>query len=96
MSLGFNSNVSVGGVVYHVQTELRGGAHATLDTVVYVSGRVIHRVDTSYQDLLDRGGSPQEMRDLVERQHLKVVAPIRERAGARRRAGRPRRSRCRD
>jgi hypothetical protein len=76
MSLGFNSNITAGGVVYHVQTEARSGVDATLDTVVYVSGRVIHRVNTSYQDLLDHGASPQELRDRVERQHQQVVARV--------------------
>jgi len=76
MNLGFNSNVTVDGVVYHVQTEARSGPDATLDTVAYVSGRVIHRVNTSYQDLLDRGASPQELRDRVERQHQEVVGQV--------------------
>ena len=76
MNLGSNSNVSAGGIVYHVQTEARAGADATLDTVVYVSGRVIHRVIASYQDLLDRGASPLELRDRVERQHQEVVAQV--------------------
>ncbi|MGO9640547.1 MAG: hypothetical protein ACLP1Y_04465 [Candidatus Acidiferrales bacterium] len=76
MSLGFNSEVSAGGLTYHVQTEARSGAQATLDTVVYVSGRVIHRVNTSYQDLLDRGASPEELRARVESQHREVVAQI--------------------
>jgi hypothetical protein len=76
MNLGFNSNVSAGGIVYHVQTEARAGPDATLDTVVYVSGRVIHRVNASYQDLLDGGASPKELRDRVERQHQEVVAQV--------------------
>jgi hypothetical protein len=76
MNLGFNSNVNAGGTVYHVQTEARAGPDATLDTVVYVSGRVIHRVNVSYQDLLDGGASPKELRDRVERQHQEVVAQV--------------------
>ncbi|HYB61349.1 MAG TPA: hypothetical protein VEH50_07705 [Methylomirabilota bacterium] len=76
MSLGFNSNVSAGGIDYHVQTEARAGPDATLDTVVYVAGRVIHRVIASYQDLLDGGASRKDLRDRVERQHQEVVAQL--------------------
>jgi hypothetical protein len=46
MSFGFNSNVRVGEIVYHVQTEQRGKDAAVIDTVVYLSGRVIHRLKT--------------------------------------------------
>jgi len=76
MSLGYNSNITVAGVLYHVQTEARSGVDATLDTVVYVAGRVIHRVNTSYQYLLDRGASPQELRERIERQHQEVVGQV--------------------
>jgi len=76
MSQGFNSEVSADGVVYHVQTERRTAPNATLDTVVYVSGRVIHRVNTNCQDLLDRGASLEELRQRVERQHREVVRQI--------------------
>jgi hypothetical protein len=57
MSFGFNSNVRVGDVVYHVQTEQRGADGAVLDTVVYIAGRVIHRVKTNLSDDLRTGAS---------------------------------------
>jgi hypothetical protein len=50
MSAGFNSNVRVGEVVYHVQTEQRGADGGVIDTVVYISGRVIHRLKTKLSD----------------------------------------------
>ena len=52
MKLGFNSNVEVGGVVYHVQTEDRGLNHPFVDTVVLAGGRVVHHRSASYLDLL--------------------------------------------
>jgi thiamine biosynthesis protein ThiS len=85
MSFGFNTNVRVGDIVYHVQTEQRGADHATIDTVVYLSGRVIHRVKTQVDGGnaapamgAERAASEDspEVRDQVERQHQAIVAQL--------------------
>jgi hypothetical protein len=52
MVFGHNSNVKMGGVTFHVQTEDRGDAHALIDTAVYYQGRVLHRRTNNYFDLL--------------------------------------------
>lgn len=79
MNFGFNSNVSVGSVVYHVQTEDRGPAHPCLDTVVYESGRVVHKLSTNYQNSI--AGIPPEalarhLHDLLAKQHRAVIAQL--------------------
>jgi len=78
MKLGFNSNVEVGGVVYHVQTEDRGLNHPFVDTVVLAGGRVVHRRSASYQDLL-RGEALDQaaLGDRVDQQHREVVDGLR-------------------
>src|SRR5260370_3856239 len=38
MRFGHNSNVTIGEVLYHVQTEDRGATHALIDTTVYYGG----------------------------------------------------------
>jgi hypothetical protein len=76
MSLGFNSNVRVGDVVYHVQTEQRGADCAVMDTVVYISGRVVHRVKTTLRDEDARDDSALSVGDRVERQHKEVIAQL--------------------
>jgi hypothetical protein len=67
MSFGFKSNVRVGDVVYHVQTEQGGEDGAVLDTVVYIAGRVIHRVKTNICDDAPAGlsddGARADLRD---------------------------------
>lgn len=78
MSVGFNSNVDVGGAVYHVQTEDRGVQHPFVDTVVLTGGRVVHRRSASYQDLLGAAGlDAEELRARVERQHREVLDAVR-------------------
>ena len=49
MNFGFNSNVRVGSDTFHVQTEDRGPSHPFLDTVVYLSGRVVYKRSASYE-----------------------------------------------
>lgn len=78
MKLGFNSNVEVGGVVYHVQTEDRGLNHPFVDTVVLAGGRVVHRRSSSYEDLLvGENVDRTVLGERVERQHREVADGLR-------------------
>ena len=78
MKLGFNSNVEVGGVVFHVQTEDRGLNHPFVDTVVLAGGRVVHRRSASYEDLLLGEALDQTaLGERVERQHREVADGLR-------------------
>jgi hypothetical protein len=80
MNFGFNSNVRVGDAVYHVQTEDRGPAHPFIDTVVYLSGRVIHKRSTDYGKYIRAMSSEkalaQWLRDRVSQQHREVIADL--------------------
>lgn len=79
MNFGFNSNVRVAEAMYHVQTEDRGVAHPFLDTVVYLSGRVIHKRSTSYA-LFAMGVDPevlaQKLHERLAQQHREVIAEL--------------------
>src|SRR5574337_1274885 len=76
--LGFNTNVRLGDIVVHVQTEDRGFGHPYIDTTVYVQGRVLHRRTTNYHDLFGPGGvSEAELQQRVEHQHRSVVEELR-------------------
>jgi hypothetical protein len=79
MNFGFNSNVRVGDVTYHVQTEDRGPSHPFLDTVVYVSGRVIYKRSTNYEKFA--GGAyaetlAQKLHERLAQQHREVIAEL--------------------
>lgn len=80
MNFGFNSNVRVGDALYHVQTEDRGPAHPFIDTVVYLSGRVIHKRSTDYGKYIRAMSSEkalaQWLRDRVSQQHREVIADL--------------------
>lgn len=79
MNFGFNSNVKVGAIIYHVQTEDRGPSHPFLDTVVYLAGRVIYKRSTSYQKFAG-GAQPkvlaQALHERLSQQHQAVIAEL--------------------
>lgn len=78
MAFGHNSNVTVAGDTYHVQTEERGSAHALIDTTVYLRGRVLHRRTNSFSDLLPLNSDREQALKLrVDTQHRSVVDEIR-------------------
>jgi hypothetical protein len=78
MLFGHNSNVKAGGTTYHVQTEDRGAAHALIDTIVYFSGRVLHRRTNNYFDLLPLNPeSEKALKRRIDEQHHTVVEGIR-------------------
>jgi hypothetical protein len=79
MVFGHNTNIKLGGVTYHVQTEDRGVSHALIDTTVYFRGRVLHRRTNNYYDLLPLNkDSEQALRLRVEEQHRTVLEEMRD------------------
>jgi hypothetical protein len=78
MIFGHNTNVKAGGTTYHVQTEDRGAAHALIDTIVYFSGRVLHRRTNNYFDLLPLNAeSEKALKGRLDEQHHTVVEALR-------------------
>jgi hypothetical protein len=78
MVFGHNSNVKVGENVYHVQTEDRGTSHAVIDTLVYHSGRVLHRRANSYADLLPLDSARElALKERVSTQHQAILDELR-------------------
>jgi hypothetical protein len=78
MAFGHNSNVTVAGATYHVQTEERGPAHGLIDTTVYFRGQVLHRRTHGFHDLLPLNAQREEaLRVRVEKQHHGVIEEIR-------------------
>jgi hypothetical protein len=74
MIFGHNTNVKIGGVTFHVQTEDRGDSHALLDTTVYHQGRVLHRRTNNYFDLLPLNEDRQQaLKMRLDEQHQNVL-----------------------
>jgi len=78
MLFGHNTNVKVGEITYHVQTEDRGATNALIDTTVYFHGRVLHRRTNNYFDLLPLNAkSEQALKQRLDEQHRVVVEELR-------------------
>jgi hypothetical protein len=78
MLFGHNSNVKIGEMHYHVQTEDRGTSHAVIDTMVYHNGRVLHRRANSYADLLPLDARrEEELKQRVSAQHQAILDELR-------------------
>jgi hypothetical protein len=78
MLFGHNTNVKVGEITYHVQTEDRGVSNALIDTTVYFHGRVLHRQTNNYFDLLPLNAkSEQSLKQRLDDQHASVVDELR-------------------
>jgi hypothetical protein len=78
MLFGHNTNLSVGGSPYHVQTEDRGVENALIDTTVFCRGRVLHRRTNNYFDLLPLSPDSEEALKLrLDEQHRAVLEEIR-------------------
>ena len=78
MVFGHNTNIRLGTVTYHVQTEDRGESHALIDTTVYFRGRVLHRRTNNYYDLLPLNEDTQQALTLrLEEQHRTVLEEMR-------------------
>jgi hypothetical protein len=75
---GHNTDVSVDGKSYHVQTEDRGTGHAVIDTTVYCGGMVVHRRTNSYGDLLPLDAQSEPMlRSRLDKQHQAILSDLR-------------------
>ncbi len=78
MVTGHNSNATIKGSTYHVQTEDRGVEHLFIDTTVYSNGHVLHRRTNSYYDLLPlTPETTQIVQQRLNAQHLQVMEEIR-------------------
>jgi len=75
---GFNSDLKLGDLVLHVQTEDRRPRVPMLDTTVYAGGRVVFRRKTNYEERMKEAGfDDQTVRNLLEEQHRAVLEGLR-------------------
>ena len=78
MLFGHNTNVTLEGTIFHVQTEDRGITTAIIDTTVHCRGRVLHRRTSKYQDLLPLDADrEQALKIRLDDQHYTIVEELR-------------------
>ncbi len=77
MITGYNTDIRHDEVVFHVQTEDKGMSNPLIETLVYVGGRVLAAKRANYASLLEEGQGEKEIVALMEKQHRKTIAAIR-------------------
>ena len=75
MQIGYNSDVSIEGVDYHVQTEDWGKANPYLVSRVFRHGAVVKSIKTSYKEVLPKGpaSEPMAIRFAMRIQHDQIL-----------------------
>ena len=76
--LGFNSDLKLGDLVLHIQTEDRRPRATVVDTIVYSAGRVVYRRKTGYEEKArEPGFDDAVVRQMLEDQHRAVLEGLR-------------------
>ena len=78
MQQGFNSDISVRGQSYHIQTEDWGPARGFVVSRVFLSGAVIRTVKVPYTEILTQGpvNDAEAVRQALRRQHNRVLEEL--------------------
>ncbi len=77
MELGYNTDVTIQGKAYHVQTEGRLDSNPRIDTLVYQSGSVLKHLSNPDERLGTDDRLIEETKRKIRSQHLEVVALVR-------------------
>ena len=78
MVSGFNVNIKHAGKVFHVQTEDRGRRNPTIETLVYLEGKIIHQERISYEGQnSDESYDEAAIAKMVDLQHKRMIDGIR-------------------
>jgi hypothetical protein len=75
---GFNTDVEQNGRIYHVQTEDKGIANPTIESLIYLGGEIVASQRSSYEDLLPSGPDPKALTARLEAQHQRMILNVRQ------------------
>jgi hypothetical protein len=77
MISGFNSDIVLDGVVYHIQTEDKGTQSAEIVTQVFREGAVIFARCSPYPSMTGQSNDASLLQGLVRSQHMKLLQFVR-------------------
>ncbi len=76
MLVGYNTNVSYKGTVYHVQTEDSGLKNPHIITLLYNKGAILARKKVSYADIAADPDYKEQARELMKEQHKAMIREL--------------------
>lgn len=76
MLIGYNTNISYKGKVYHVQTEDSGLGNPNIVTLLYHQGAILHSKKTGYSHIAGSENLEELLRELMKNQHKEVIKQL--------------------
>ena len=76
MLVGYNTNISYKGTVYHVQTEDSGIKNPHIITLLYHKGTILARKKTGYAHLAAAPDYREKVRELMKEQHKAMIKEL--------------------
>jgi hypothetical protein len=75
MEKGFNTDISLAGTRYHIQTEDWGHANPFLVTRIFRDGAVVKSIKTPYREIVERSRNfdQQAIRQAMREQHERIL-----------------------
>jgi hypothetical protein len=76
MLVGYNTNISFKGKVYHVQTEDSGQTNPVIVTLLYAQGAILASKKTSYTHIINEPDWKQKVQTLMKEQHKIMIKEL--------------------
>ena len=76
MLVGYNTNISYKGTVYHVQTEDSGIRNPHIITLLYHKGTILARKKTGYAHIAAAPDYQEKVRELMKEQHKAMIKEL--------------------
>jgi len=76
MLVGYNTNISYKGTVYHVQTEDSGLKNPHIITLLYDKGTILSRKKVSYATIAAAPDYKEKVREMMKEQHKAMIKEL--------------------
>jgi hypothetical protein len=76
MLVGYNTNISYKGNIYHIQTEDSGAKNPVIVTLLYSKGAIIASNKTSYTHIIDDPDYKEKVKRLMKEQHRNMIKEL--------------------
>ena len=76
MLVGYNTNISYKGTVYHVQTEDSGLRNPHIITLLYIKGTILARKKVSYESIASEPDFQDKVREMMKEQHKAMIREL--------------------
>lgn len=76
MLVGYNTNITYKGNVYHVQTEDSGLKNPIIITLLYIKGTILSSKKTGYANIAASPDFKEKVRELMKEQHKNMIKEL--------------------